>query len=275
MYLLNATYFTHQKSGELIDENEDAFSCHLENGSFAIADGAATSSYSRQWAQSLTKDFVHNHGYTLIPKDSRDQHRIFADWLSVQHVNFSGFMNKIDWDVFLPVTYEKALAGQFATFLGLILNANTSLKCEWRWRAFAVGDCELFQVRNNRLISWFPIGKSIEFDNPPDLICHRLTTDEVTLRKINEYNVQKLKITGGKWQPDDHFILCTDTLACWFLSQTEKRGKPWSILFKINSQEDFNVFVSELRSSEAVKNDDMTLAIITIGGGQDAMARSC
>src|SRR5207248_1347940 len=107
--------------------------------------------------------------------------------------------------------------GAFATFLGLAFRPRTP-KREACWRALAVGDCCLFQTRGGGITQAFPLTRSADFGNQPNLLRSRgPVADEPEAPRRRAY---------GSWQPQDCFLLMTDALAQWFLLRTEQGGDP-------------------------------------------------
>jgi hypothetical protein len=72
--------------------------------------------------------------------------------------------------------------------------------------------------------------------------------------------------SSGSWGCEDLFFLMTDALACWFLKEREQGNKPWHILRDLDTQgqASFKQFVSDLRTQQQMKNDDVTLVRIDI-----------
>lgn len=72
----------------------------------------------------------------------------------------------------------------------------------------------------------------------------------------------------GSWGSDDLFLLMTDALACWFFKEREQGNRPWNILRDVDAHDDvsFDDMISDLRASERIKNDDVTLLRINVIG---------
>jgi hypothetical protein len=66
-------------------------------------------------------------------------------------------------------------------------------------------------------------------------------------------------VTAGDWQTGDMFLLCTDALARWFLTQHVANRSPWLTLSALQTQADFADFVMHLRREGSIEDDDMTL----------------
>ncbi|GIW79926.1 MAG: hypothetical protein KatS3mg105_1733 [Gemmatales bacterium] len=223
-----------QKSGNSTDEYEDAFAASAKLGRFAIADGATESAFASEWARLLVERFVEE------PFRHKTQ---FANWLPDVQKRWLKAVNgkKLPW--YAESKFEQ---GAFATFLGLVLTKT-------RWRAVAVGDSCLFQIRDGKLVTGFPVTRSDDFNNAPKLIGSRSPPKELQSQ------------ADGKWQSKDHFYLMTDALAQWFIRNNEKGKRPWREVERISAGKDKKAFVEwidSLRTKEGLRNDDVTLMII-------------
>jgi hypothetical protein len=97
----------------------------------------------------------------------------------------------------------------------------------------------------------FPMRHAHAFGNQPDLIGSRKSSKKV---KRLEWE--------GDWRKDDTLFLMTDALAQWFLKKTEDHQKPWRDVLSAATQEAFEVWISRIRRTEELRNDDVTLMII-------------
>jgi hypothetical protein len=143
----------------------------------------------------------------------------------------------------------KRQQGAFATMLGVVVESP-------RWRAVAVGDSCLFQIREGKLIKAFPVTRSTDFDCSPWLIGSRgFTAEMMALRE------QRIECHGQ--HAGEQLWLMTDALARWFLMQVEHGKRPWEILDEVlaapDQQPHFKAWVNELRCSGQMRNDDTTL----------------
>src|SRR5205085_12002743 len=141
----------------------------------------------------------------------------------------------------------KADAGAFATFIGLLLDADGT------WQSVAVGDACLFH-RRGRGVKFFPIRQSTDFNTTPPLIGARLPADDI-LRNRKHRSCQ------GKWEPDDIFLLMSDALAAWYMEVCESRKSPALETDPLEAPDDdtFKQRVEALRSDGRIKDDDVTL----------------
>lgn len=234
------------KAGNQPDEYEDAFAADAETGRFAVADGASESSFAGLWAKLLTEGFVRP-----APKAEAG-----ANWIEPLQRTWA---RDVD-DKSLPwYAEDKRKQGAFATFCGfsLRLSANGG---ENEFRVLAVGDCCLFQVRDDQPLCAFPIVHAGDFGNRPDLLNSR-REPAAQLRDLQ-------KKGRGIWRKGDRFFLVTDALAQWFLAELEAHHKPWRAIDRIlsatNPDESFADWTAGLRAASSLRNDDVTLMAIDV-----------
>ncbi len=232
------------KSGNTVAECEDALSTKPTRNflKVALADGATESSFAKEWANLLTDDLVKSKSFSLkhivgrLPT-LRDQ------WLSE--------VTKIPLPWYAEAKLEK---GAFSTLLGMSIDLKKKI-----YSCIGIGDCCLFQVRDNDVLFSFPVQKSSEFSNSPFL----LTTKKNDDKELRAY----LKEAKGKIEKGDYLILMSDALAYWFANENEKAERPWEILLGLSedtSKRAFEDWLNDKRREKQIKNDDTTLLIIEI-----------
>lgn len=233
--------FALHKDGNAPDEYEDAVAGDPNAGRFAMADGASESSFASLWAKLLVEGFV------------ATTTQVTREWLVPLRQRWAEAVDQLELDWFGE---EKRDRGAFATFLGLEVNEARSE--EGDWRAVAVGDCCLFQVRDANLMAMFPVESSAEFGNRPALIGSRGGGERDGLMRA--------KHTVGRWQKGDRVLLMTDALAEWFARWHEQRREPWDRLLDkaAESTVAFRTYIEQLRVEKELKNDDVTLLVIDL-----------
>ncbi len=298
---ISARCFWLQKAGNTPDEYEDAFDLsfnrrgrnrmqptpgcliferEVKHPVFAIADGAADGAYPAMWAQSLVRSCVRQG-----PRTAKSLRRLAED-LGQNHIAKLA-TERLPW-----WTAQKVQQGDFAALLTLSLSGNREGGLSGgRWTALGVGDACLFQVRQDRLVACFPVESTDELGYNPVLLC-----------TVAEKNQRVWEMAGrlrrvGDWHPGDNFFLMTDALAHWFLMQVESGAQPWHTLAELAKSpqailqlpliaedalegrmpkrtghcelpiEGFVGWVAQLRSSGALRNDDVTLLMIIVGEG--------
>jgi hypothetical protein len=184
--------FRHWKQGNAAADYEDAGAGNVERGRFAVADGASEASFAGIWAKLLVERFVNDPDTPW-----RD-----LKWIGALRQKWSADVDG------LPLPWyaeEKRALGAFATFLGLVFRPHPADGPTY-WRALAVGDCCLFHTRGGRLKQAFPLLKSADFGNRPEL-----------LRSRGDGAKTRHEFGHGRWQTQDRCLLMTDALAQWFL----------------------------------------------------------
>ena len=249
-------HFSLPKLGNEQSDYEDAFApksngmLEQQSLSIAVSDGASESSFASDWAKMLTRAFVRE------PSASAEALKAQTEFLAKR---WQSFVNRRPLSWFAE---EKLRLGAFATLLGVQLSSGSSGSNETgRWLAIAVGDSCLFQVRNDNLICAFPLANSAEFGNSPILLSSNLARNAQVWKNV--------QVHSGEWKIGDAFLLATDALACWFLSQYERNECPWNILFGFaedsNPSESFKTWADKSREILQMKNDDITLVIFSLG----------
>lgn len=237
--------FTLVKDGNAPEEFEDAVAANPRTGRFAVADGASESSFAGLWAKLLADGFV-----------ASGERRTTVDWLTPLQERWAQQVDPLSLDWFGE---EKRLAGAYATFLGLSFKKPPADSNEGRWKAMAVGDACIFQVRAGSLLTAFPVSAAADFGNRPALLGSRSSAGE----QAERWSRAQEKI--GKWQPGDRFLLMTDALAQWFLRRAEAHSKPWEALLQRLADPNaatLATYIKELRRVDGLLNDDVTLLAI-------------
>jgi hypothetical protein len=116
----------------------------------------------------------------------------------------------------------------------------------------AVGDVCLFQIRAEEVIVHFPVQRAADFGTTPPLLSSRLD--------YNRRSLEALRTCTGESWPGDLFVLATDALAAWFLSQVETGARPWQRLIGL-TEDTFAALVASLRREGVIRNDDVTLVL--------------
>jgi len=257
------------KFGNSEEEYEDAAAYQAPTRRFAVADGATESSFADAWARSLVRQ------YTVQPPLTPPNGTPLHEWVIPLQREWHA---SIKWDKLPWFAEEKARSGAFAAFLGLHFVGGTAAVVRpsffgrllrrkpsagtLRWHALAVGDSCLFHVRADRLLKAFPLDSSKSFNDRPLLISSNPARNQSVWRAV--------QLAQGDCRSGDWFLLATDALSKWFLSQYEAGGKPWQTLRELRSSADFTASVDKLRAEGSLKNDDTTLLMINWTGVQTA-----
>jgi hypothetical protein len=238
--------FWDTKVGNTAEEYEDAFGSDVEDQPrsemrYAVADGATESSYSRHWAQLLVD--AYGAGATAPSKLVRRLPALQVAWRE-EHQR-----PDLPW-----FAAEKLALGAFAALLGIRLIEGPD---GFRLHAMAAGDCELVVVRGESLHLAWPVLRSVDFGSNPVLLS---SVGPVEAQR-NMLQGRRLRLLSG-----DAVLLMTDALAAWFLREAETGVTPWVTLqeFRRSDEEAFRSWARGLRSAGAMRNDDVTLAILDV-----------
>lgn len=250
------TSFWLARAGNDAAEYEDAFAPQKDGRHsarrlrFAMADGASESMLSGRWADVLTRTWCKTERAStddVLHAAMEDFDKVLAAYLDER-----GRQDR-------PVQWfeEPGLArGAFATFLGV--QFATRRTSSGTWTATSLGDTCLFQVRDDELVTSFPVKGSGDFGSSPNLVPSRADDVELVVSHMEERE--------GDWRSGDLFVLATDALAAWFLAEVESGGAPWQQLqgFSARGQATFAQWVSGLRSERRLRNDDVTMVRIEV-----------
>jgi hypothetical protein len=235
------------KAGSSEDEYEDALwpevdkQIHARTSQYAIADGATESSFSGLWARILVRAFC--KGKLHEDLNVEELSRLQAAWFEeVSSLNLPWYAE------------EKLRDGAFSSLLGVKIEDDSWTDANTQpvtWKAMSVGDSCLFHVRDDKLVKSFPYERSDDFNSRPALIA--------SMPSFNRHLSDFRRLCSGTFEIGDKLYLMTDALACWFLTQYEAGGKPWTIKKRGWYAESW---VRGLRQKKQIRNDDVTLMII-------------
>ncbi len=214
-----------------------------------VADGASESLLAGRWAACLTRSFGRSGALTTSRQGFSRAYQAATE----------GWVRYVDWYIRdreqrgVPIQWyeEPGLArGAFSTLITLEVKSAVTGGV---WRAAALGDSCLFQVRDEALRVSFPIEAACELSSYPPLLPSRLADNEA-LR-------QSLAPNEGDWQPGDSFYVMTDALAGWFLAAVDSGGSPWGTLRDLGSTDviDFQTWIDLNRDNGCLRDDDVTL----------------
>jgi len=246
---MRVTYqaFWLQKAGNQPDEYEDAFAPHAHGDGpcvvpdahadflCAIADGATETSFSGLWAQRLVDAFVTRRLERITPNTVRD---LAGEWRAA--IAERTRAKPLPW-----YAEDKLQKGAFATLTGLHVRADG-----W-WTALCIGDSCVVQLRPGAWIKSFPFSEPSHFNNSP-LLWSTNTAQNTCVAPQR---------THGKWKPGDYFLLMTDALAHYFLSDQTVR----ELIHQGLDQESFEAVIQAARHDKLCKNDDVTLLTVHPG----------
>ncbi|MEO5356493.1 MAG: hypothetical protein H7844_04250 [Nitrospirae bacterium YQR-1] len=238
-------YYT-QKNGNSIDDYEDAWGYREDTLCFCLSDGATESPFSKELATLL----VNNYVTQPLPNDNLKE--ALLNTVKTAQIHWSNNLKEKE----LPwYAQQKISTGSHATFVGVRFTVlpSDSIKdklrriVKVRWESVGVGDSCFFIVRNNELLTTFPLSSEDDFNNTPNLIS--------SIEPLKEENIA---YNSGIIQKGDRLFLFTDAIALWFLKSSHSGAKPWDTLQNIGNMDAFAAFVDTLRAGKEIKNDDVT-----------------
>jgi hypothetical protein len=224
-----------------------------------VCDGASESLLARDWAGLLAGHVAQRvHGRRGRLRSVRDAASAIGSAIRAWDTHLADYLARREIEGKPVAWYEQPglERGAYATVLAVCVEP---YETGWRWRAAALGDTCLFHVRKGSEARAFPLTHALEFDTSPALANSRNTDIDLMVRNI--------AFAGGDCVMGDALFLATDALAAWFLREAEGGGQPWMDLrgFADKTLEDFAQFVDNLRTSGAMRNDDVALVHIDIG----------
>ncbi|OWY65206.1 hypothetical protein B7486_43180 [cyanobacterium TDX16] len=249
-------YFSLPKVGELERNIQDRFENSPDGSLVALADGASTSLYPQKWAEILVKSFCQSVAENPIESIRRSH----EEWLQPsQEIWRQYYLSKLQspnrkwWQGGSDIKNRGS-----ATFLGLQLQnlelQNLEHYAKSQWQAVAVGDTCLFKLeQETRNLLTFPLTAARDFKG---------TT--LCFESLPEYASFPPQFTAGWYECGDIFLLATDALSQWLLSDYEAQGEDWKKMFQLQRQQDFDRFINQLRQQKLIKNDDTTLVLIKV-----------
>ena len=250
--------FSFAKDGNRPDENEDAArysipeppDCSGRPVRLVIADGATESAFSKRWANILVNRFV-----DARPLDMANlSEETFSRWLEPCQREWDRHVGcrNIPWH-----GRTKIKAGAMATFVGVHVRPAGG-NGELVWQATAVGDSCLFIIREGHLHTAFPVDDPGEFGNTPPLVCSNPSIGS---------GYEQFQQRGGCCRRGDLFILATDAVACWALTQHRQGADPWSAIAELLQDPLLyrERWIAERRADRTMRNDDATLLAVRIG----------
>jgi hypothetical protein len=250
---VSAQAFCSPKAGNQESEYEDAFwpegVITGQSGNsfrFAVADGATETSFSGIWAKQLVRAFG---------KGELGSER-FQSCLETLRKRWHRVVSRkpMPW-----YAEEKVRSGAFAAIVGItLLDDNSGVN--GAWTSAAIGDSCVVQTRGLRLVSCFPLATADQFSSTPELLGSSAAD-----------SAPDLLIANGTWCGGDTFYLMSDAIACWFLREVESGRAPVRHLRDLTdgTSRNFRSWLSDLRKTGAIRNDDVTVMRVEIEEGTE------
>lgn len=238
--------FLMPKSGAELSECEDAIGVNRDVLRFAVADGATEAFDAGNWAARLAGRWVTDEPPALSVETFRAWVAGHAEWLQ------SGWQGReLSW-----YAEEKARAGSFAAFVGVQFELTTGVAA--RWRAIALGDSCLIQLRARAIHTAFPLSDYQSFTATPILV--------PSLNSL-QAALERTVVASGLIEPGDIFLLLSDAAACWYLKISGEDvplcEKFDFLLSAAQNKELARLFETE-RRAERIRDDDIAVVRIAV-----------
>ena len=242
---LDVQQFLLPKSGAELSDCEDAIGINLDALRFVVADGATEAFDSRNWARQLAERWTQDEPPALSVET-------FQAWASAQgealHSSWNG--RQLSW-----YAEEKARGGSFAAFVGVQFELAADAA---RWRAVALGDSCLIQLRGGTIFSALPLADYQSFTATPLLV-----PSSSSLRSV----LARTRVASGAVEPGDLFLLLSDAAACWYL-KLSLEGAPLRerfdfLLASAQNDELARLFERE-RLARRITDDDVAILRIAV-----------
>jgi hypothetical protein len=212
---------------------------------YAVADGASAAYRAREWAMRLVECYV-----TAPPPPDADEAAALR-WFARPARSWHDEPDGSEPTLWYQQNAERR--GSFAAFLGACFSRSAT---GLGWQAMAVGDCCLLHVRNNVLLTAFPISDPVEFGRSPDLV----PSAEQSLARLRD----KVKLKSGNAIPGDLFLMCSDALAKFLLAEAPHGKSAWRAITSLANNDDFARLIQYLRREGAIDIDDVTLLRLAV-----------
>jgi hypothetical protein len=264
--LANIATFSVPKRGSALEECEDATwvgpdglsagEIDIKRLRIVVADGASESLLAGRWARRLASTFGTGKSSTRKPNFMTTYHTAVDTWareMAEYEAEREERGSPIQW------FEEPGLAKGAHSTVVIVEISDEKQGTPPFWRAAAIGDSCMFQVRNERLIASFPMQEEEAFSFSPPLLSSRGGESEVVKRHIC--------LTAGTWEHGDSFYIATDALAAWFLRIAHNGGHPWDPLRDMNTVDfelDFESWVNTQRDLGDLHDDDTTLVRVDL-----------
>lgn len=237
------------KPGNRPDQNQDAYASEERDGRIrlTLSDGVTEESFdSRGWATTLCTSFLDRPAD--LDQKLAEVAGTFAAKVETRVAN-ADKTKAYSW-----LAKPRSDFGSKATLLSVELGPGRK-KGTYDWKAFAVGDTNLFVIRGGEMIKAWPLESSSDFGRNADVASTKAVF--ATAWRTD---------AKGTLEPGDRLYLMTDALAQYVLAKKEAGEPVWSTLAALDSEAAFTAFVQDARDA-GMTPDDTTLQRIVVRGG--------
>ncbi|MFE6158107.1 hypothetical protein ACFQ7F_04215 [Streptomyces sp. NPDC056486] len=223
------------------EPSEDAWAFDPVPGRVAVSDGASRAIGSGAWARCLVSRFV------AAPPEEFDAPSL-CGWATRAAEEWVASL-RVPEDA-PPYVQDAAARGSFATFLGIVVDPGPSGTGSVWWRAVAIGDTCLVALRDDTVVTCFPLDRPDLFTSAPCLL-------PTSPGRIAD-SVADAVTAHGACGAGDVLLVMTDALARWALERSAHGGEVWRFLSRVAPQ-GFEKKVHSLWVRGELDSDDITL----------------
>jgi len=266
--IMKKEYLT-SKKGEPLRNCQDAYEINDEFLRYAVADGATREYFSAKLAQELVNRFCFDED--IINRDIFNNKK-YEEWLEPIQKNWLTYIEDIiknkEVNFVVKNRFHKQHSGA-STFVGLELDRENLI-----FKAIVIGDSCLFHIRDKEIVACYLIDDYQEFDNSPDFFFSRdfILNDE---NMIEKREFTKPNIVVESFEDGDYFLLATDAISKWLLTQKHKGKweKIWNNLLK-EDKDWYDNLIGEYREDKDNKldDDDVTILILSTNDSDELVA---
>ena len=228
---------------------EDAFEVDGVRGLAAVCDGVSSTLFAGRWAAILAQAVV------AAPPDVHDQNSLEL-WLKQARTAWS---QTIDESSLAWHQKPKLLDGAGTTLLWVelaMLDAAEGVAKPYQLRAYSIGDCCLFHIRQGQVLQSFPIQNSTRFEANPQVI-------RSVAKRGDSLAFEAMETLC---HPGDLLVLATDAVAGWTMRQLEAGAViDWNAYWN-TPLEQWQQWLIELRQQNQIRYDDSTVLMLWLGG---------
>ena len=257
-----------QKNGNLPEHNEDWICENKQQDTVTICvcDGSTESLFSNDWSKELANNF---NDYVKDTRCEQTQNNITEDckenvsnwekWLNARADSWESQLRRKKLSYIAKIRMKEGNGIAYSTLLGISIEKSSKVDVDYCFTSYHIGDSCLIRLTKDEKGEYevkqsMPIENHEDFNNRPNLIGSREPWPELIIKKDD---IAK----------DETLLMMTDALAHWFLFQyNERKDKnSWKKLIDLKTDDELRKLFSEEHPERILKNDDLTIAIITFG----------
>ncbi len=235
------------KSGSAQASSDDFADWCITDGELrvAVADGATNSFQPREWAEKLVVACLDG---SIRPTARRRTINARLARLATQEGD--------DWERHDPSAWLSTLLAKRGSHAALVAVSFTKVRRRWMWSAIAAGDSTLALVDPHGALSrTFPMGLADRFGASPALVSSVPPQFGAPKTRYRMY---------GSFPRHSSALLSSDALSEWLFAEWASRRDPWpSLLAAMRSPESFQTWVSALRLTGVMRDDDVTALMVS------------